>query len=430
MRCWRLAPTHFGALNNLGTLLYALGFTSAARTVYMQAVAHHPRNPKGHVNLANLLAACDETALAVQHFEAALRLDADLVEANRGLAYIYTELRDEKRAAPYRQKAFENRPVEVLPYSGEGPPITLLLLVSAVGGMVPLRHHLDERVFLVSVLFVEFYDPSLPLPPHQLIVNAIGDADLCHAALEAAAGIVAKSTAPLINHPSNVLRTDRIETANRLGRIRGVITPTTASLPRLLLADAGAPALLARRNLTFPLLLRAPGFHTGRFFIRVEDARSLAAGVASLPGDEVLGMQFLDCRSRDGKTRKYRVMMIDGVLYPLHLAVAHDWKVHYFTAEMANNAEHRAEDAAFLENMPAILGPRALAALSEICETMGLDYAGADFSINADGDLVLFEANAAMVVPLPGKDARWDYRRPAVQRILDAIRGLLTKHVR
>jgi hypothetical protein len=113
----------------------------------------------------------------------------------------------------------------------------------------------------------------------------------------------------------------------------------------------------------------------------------------------------------------------------LHLAVSHDWKVHYFTAEMADNAEHRAEDAAFLENMPAVLGPRALAALGEVFETMGLDYAGADFSKNMDGDIVLFEANAAMVVPLPGKDARWDYRRPAVQRILNAIRILLTKHV-
>ena len=29
---------------------------------------------------------------------------------------------------------------------------------------------------------------------------------------------------------------------------------------------------------------------------------------------------------------KYRVMFIDGVCHPLHLAISRDWKVHYFTA--------------------------------------------------------------------------------------------------
>ena len=48
-------PTHFTALNNLGTLAYASGHRSAARTAYAQAVRCHPGNPMGRVNLANLL---------------------------------------------------------------------------------------------------------------------------------------------------------------------------------------------------------------------------------------------------------------------------------------------------------------------------------------------------------------------------------------
>src|ERR1700722_222063 len=43
-------PAHFGALNNLGVLLYSTGFRTAARTVYAETVARHPGNPKGHVN--------------------------------------------------------------------------------------------------------------------------------------------------------------------------------------------------------------------------------------------------------------------------------------------------------------------------------------------------------------------------------------------
>ena len=70
--------------------------------------------------------------------------------------------------------------------------------------------------------------------------------------------------------------------------------------------------------------------------------------------------------------------------------------------------------------MPGVLGPPAMRALHQICETLALDYAGIDFSLNAQGDILLFEANAVMVVNPPEKDARWDYRKPAVQRILDA----------
>ncbi len=47
------APTNFAALNDLGALLKDMGYRSAARTAYAQAVACHPDNPIGHVNLAN-----------------------------------------------------------------------------------------------------------------------------------------------------------------------------------------------------------------------------------------------------------------------------------------------------------------------------------------------------------------------------------------
>jgi hypothetical protein len=127
--------------------------------------------------------------------------------------------------------------------------------------------------------------------------------------------------------------------------------------------------------------------------------------------------------------RKYRVMTIDGQLYPRHVAISSHWKIHYFTAEMAEDADHRAEDAEFLENMPGVLGPRAMQALSHIQATLGLDYAGIDFGLSADGDLLLFEANATMVVNPPEPDERWAYRRPAVERIFAAVRKMLTAHI-
>ncbi|MGA9640635.1 MAG: hypothetical protein WBQ72_04515 [Terriglobales bacterium] len=135
-------------------------------------------------------------------------------------------------------------------------------------------------------------------------------------------------------------------------------------------------------------------------------------------------MRYLDARGRDGKTRKYRVMMIDGQLYPLHCAISNHWKIHYFTAEMADNPLHRAEDAAFIRNMPLALGPLAMHALERIQSTLGLDYGGIDFGLNAKGEVLLFEANATMVVNPPEPDERWNYRLPAVRRIHTAVQKM------
>jgi len=137
-------------------------------------------------------------------------------------------------------------------------------------------------------------------------------------------------------------------------------------------------------------------------------------------------MQYLDARGSDGKTRKFRVMMIDGQLYLLHCAISSHWKIHYFTAEMADNPAHRAEDQAFLEDMRSALGPIAMDALARIQSALYLDYTGIDFGLNAKGE-ILFDANATMVVNPPEPDARWNYRRPAYERIAAAIRKMLTE---
>lgn len=175
----------------------------------------------------------------------------------------------------------------------------------------------------------------------------------------------------------------------------------------------------------FPLLLRSPGYHTGRNFILVERAAELAAAAASLPGSDLLVIEYLDARGKDGNARKYRVMMIGGKLFPLHLAISRNWKVHYFTSDMADKPHHRLEEAAFLADMPAVLGDKAYRALEAIRDALGLDYAGIDFGVNADGDLLLFEANATMVIAVPDNDARWAYRRTAITKILDAVVAML-----
>jgi len=417
-------PTHLAALNNLGTLLDAEGHRSAARTAYAQAVAHHPADAMSRVNLANILYETGAFAAAREHYEAALQIDPDQREAHRGLAYVLADSGDQEGAQEHRRKAFAGRPLIALPYRGEGPPVSVLLLISARGGNIPTRHLLDDRVFQTFAVTPEFYDPKVPLPPHHIVFNAIGDADLAAPALIAAQALLAHTDRPVINSPDAVLSTGRAHHA-RLARLPGARVPLTITLPRAVLASPNAPAALENRGFRFPLLVRTPGFHTGRHFLHVESPAHLPGALAELPGKELTVIEFLDARGADGKARKYRVMMIGGQLYPLHLAISNHWKIHYFTADMADSPAHRAEDAAFLADMPQVLGSRASAALAQIQSALALDYAGVDFGLSAEGDVLLFEANATMVVNPPEPGEIWDYRRPAVERILAAVRRML-----
>jgi glutathione synthase/RimK-type ligase-like ATP-grasp enzyme len=423
----RKAPTHFGTLNEFGTLLTKMGAIEAACRVYAEAILHHPDNPLARVNLANLLLRANRYSEAREHYERALQADPDHAEAHQGLGAVLADLGDRARAREHFRQGFRGHAVSTLPYRGDKPPIPLLQLVSSGGGNIPSALLLDDTSFLTSVIVADYCDPSTPLPPHQLIFNAIGDADLCGPALEAAARIVAGAKVPVINDPHAVMRTGRSGNAERLHGIEGVRTAHTKAIARDALVSTDGPRLLAERGFAFPLLLRSPGCHTGRNFVLVEGPADLSAAAAAIPGEELLAIEYLDARGRDSSARKFRVMMIDGALYPLHLAISQDWKVHYFTSDMADRPDHRAEEAKFLEDMAAVLGPKAMRALSAIQPALGLDYAGSDFSLSPEGDLLLFEANATMVIARPNDDARWAYRRGAIDGAVRAVAAMLKR---
>ena len=423
----RKAPTHFSALNELGTLLTNMGAIEAACRVYAEAILHHPDNPLARVNLANLLLRANRYKEAREHYEHALQVDPHHAPAHQGLGAVLADLGDREGAREHFRKGFRGQAVSTLPYRGDKPPIRLLQLVSSGGGNIPSGLFLDDTRFLTSVVVADHLEPSTSLPPHQIIFNAIGDADLCEVALEAATRIVAGARVPVINDPRAVMKTGRIGNSTRLRDMPGVRTARTMAIARDVLAGPDGAGAVAAHGFSFPLLLRSPGYHTGRNFVLVEGAAGLAAAATGLPGEELLAIQYLDARDGRGKARKFRVMMIDGRLYPLHLAISGNWKVHYFTSEMADEPGHRAEEAKFLENMPAVLGARAMQALTAIQSALGLDYAGIDFGLSDDGDLLLFEANATMVIAKPNDDARWAYRRGAIDRVLDAVVAMLTR---
>ncbi len=410
-------------LHELAALLTRQGARTAAATVYRQLCATNARDAAAQIGLANLLHEAGGPDDAWRHYQAALDAAPGTPEAHQGLGNLCAARGDMRLAWAHWRAGYTDRVFNAWTYRGSGTPTRVLLLISVVGGNVRARGLIDDAVYAVTAVHMEFFTPAHELPPHDLVFNAIGDADLCGPALSAAMSLVARTEAPVINPPDAVARTGRGENARRLGRLEDVVCPAMASLPRAGLTGD----VLAGLGLGWPVLLRAPGFHTGQHFERIDTPGEVADAAARLPGKNVLAMECLDARGADGAWRKGRVMIIGGVLYPLHWAVSGDWKVHYFTAGMAGEAEHRAEEARFLADMAEFLGDRAMAGLAAIGRALGLDYAGVDFVVRADGAAMVFEANAAMVILAPPEGDMWDYRRPAYEAALGAACGLL-KH--
>jgi tetratricopeptide (TPR) repeat protein len=423
------APAHVVALNNFAALLHLMGSHDTGLKLNRAVLALEPDNFKARLNLAENLRKSGELAEARDQYEIILQLAPDLQEAHLGLAYVLRYLRQDDAAWAHWRKAVGKHPAVKFPGREQNDLPRIIVLVAPCGGNAPIMRLLDKKTFVALELIPDFYDAAAPLPRYDLILNAIGDADHCPTSLDAAGRLLEHNTRPLLNAPDRVRPTGRADNARLLGTLEGVVTPRIVTLDREILAGSSAGSVLEEHGLNFPLLLRAPGFHGGAHFVRVEDAGGLAPAVSGLPGKTLMAIQYLETQDGDGKVRKFRVMMIDGKLYPLHKAVSQHWMIHYFSAEMSHSAEHRAEDEAFLEEMPAVLGERAMGALEKIREAMRLDYAGIDFSLGREGEVLLFETNATMVVPGVPKDEKWNYRRRPVDRIGDAVREMIRSRV-
>lgn len=422
-------PTHFTALNNFGTLCLETGYRSAARTLYEEALRHHPGNRVAHVNFANLRYSDGNLAAALLHYTAALRLDVNCIEAHRGMGNVLADLGQEEAAETHRSFAYSQQPVIPMRFTGKKPGVKLLILFAATGGNIPTKPLIDQQKFEVTTVAADFFDPAQDLPPHTLIFNAAGDADRSVKALQRAELLLTRTTAPVINHPSAVLTTNRAAIAARFSGWPGIVTPRTVTLAKDGFLPENLEKTLAEHALGFPFLLRAPGFHTGQYFLKIDTPSDLDAALADLPGSQIMAIEYLEARGADGLYRKYRTMMIGGVLYPLHLALSRNWKVHYFSADMAEAPLHRAEEEAFLADMPGVLGPSVMAGLEAITRELCLDYGGMDFAVSANGEILLFETNATMVIVEPDSDPRWAYRRAPFLHVRDAVYDMLNSRL-
>ena len=352
-------------------------------------------------------------------FAEAVRADGTLTAARHHLAASLSRLGRTQEARPHLQAALKHERIFTQP----GPPGAprVLILAMATEGNIPLEHLLPEQDYTRIWWFIDHApDPRTEiLPAHDIVFNAIGDPDMSGPADAKLAAFLSVNTKRLLNDPAGVARTRRDRIPALLAGIDGLLvprvcriegTPSSAAIMRAVGGSGVAP----------PLLLRPAGGHGGAGVLRIEDWDGFDA-----PGAPAwYATAFHDCRSADGYTRKYRVIFVGGVPYAYHLAISSDWLVHYFSADMDSQAWKLAEEAAFLADPCAVLGERAYAALHEAGTRLGLNYCGIDFGLAA-GRIVVFEANATMLVHPETNTGPLAFKNPATSRITAALQAML-----
>jgi len=287
---------------------------------------------------------------------------------------------------------------------------------------VPLQHLIArDRITLVR-WYIEYAtdDQDCALPRFDVVFNAIGEADLLPDIRPSVARLL--QNARVRNHPANIALTGRAALPRRLAGIQGVVVPPIVRHDAERCAMAGS---LARAGISPPVLMRPLGAHGGEGVRRIDDA----AALPSVQDGAYYLTQFVDFASADGWYRKYRMIFIEGRPYPYHLAISPHWLVHYWRCGMEDDPARRAEERQFLADPQATLGTSAMAALHAIGQRLGLDYGGIDFSLLADGSVLVFEANATMLVH-PEFDGRFAYRNPAVAAIRAAFAAMLGANLR
>jgi hypothetical protein len=383
------------------------------KAAYLAALRHDPGDVDAMTGLGALLAKVGMNSDARIVLEETLRLHPTHADAHRFLVGVFAALGDQDAADAHSKQEFAQRPIYVVPFAGTGHPVRLLLLVAAAGINTRTARFCDRRLFETITVAAEFISDATSIPAHDVVFNAIGEAEGTEA-IAAVQRFGALTDRRILNAPAAVCATTRVANAARLGTLPGVITARTVRVARERVVD-----LALARELGLPFLLRVPGHHTGEYFERVDDLAQLDAVLAHLPGQELLAMSFLDARDAQGRYRKFRMMIVDGKLYPLHAAVGATWKLHFFSG--THGDEERALDQAFLADPQAVIGTRAFSALHAIATVLNLDYGGIDFAVDPAGNVLVFEANATMTVPEADVDPQFAYRTKALDTVADAV---------
>jgi hypothetical protein len=282
-----------------------------------------------------------------------------------------------------------------------------------------------EKLFLVAGEGLPDYWPE-----HDIVFVAVGESEENLAILDELGHRLKKWPKPVLNRPAGIKKLIRDGAYEVLRDVAGSFMPVNRRIGRtdFMLVAVGEKSISPFTESPFPIIARPVDSHAGIGLQRLENPEAVADYLRKQGEDEFFVSPFIDYRSSDGWFRKYRIALIDGIAFPVHMAVSKRWMVHYLNADMIDNAANRGEEAQFMLFFGGGFGLRHAQALARINELLELDYVLLDCGEMPDGRLLIFEAGNAMIVHAMDPEALFPHKAPTIRMLFEAFHRMLDRH--
>lgn len=421
-----LNPGHWPSRTNLVQALMATQQHLLAKLLLEELVEERPQDASMHHQLGKLYFEVNELESALQCFARAIALNPLDSESIYWTGSIQQKMGEIDAAEAAYAQAAKIHPLIRRPATKLPAEFRIVTLFAPFAGNLPTDYLLKDTAYDIATLAVfasrEYHTEALARDV-QVVVNLISDADQADALLPLAADVADRFGKPTVNDPRKIQRTTRDAVAAALQGIPGCLVPKV--LRQKAGTDLAAATLLAALAPASTVLMRPVGTHGGDDLEKLEGPEALAAALAQRTDTDRYFIEYIDYRSVDGYFRKYRFIFVNGEILPYHLAIADHWKVHHDSTDMADHPWMQREEEAFLNDPASVFGPSHYQVLREIRERVGLDYFGVDCALDRSGNLVMFEANASMLVH--DQNEKFFYKAPFVHRIKSAFDDMLRK---
>ena len=357
--------------------------------------------------------------------------EPDNAAAMMDLAVIEQIFGNEGDGIARQGEALRLRQVFHSPCSNPTPGLRLLALAAPgdVGNNTPLEFLLEGSDIALSTLYIVPGQPlPEPLPAHDLAFVAACAADANRAVLAEIERLLRTWPKPVLNHPEQIGALSRERLHSVVKNVPGLVTPATVRIDRTTLGEIAAGRAELAAHLpegAFPLIARPLDSHAGRGLQKLDDAGALTRYLAERPERGFHISRFVDYRSPDGLFRKYRVVFIGGKPYACHMAIASQWMIYYLNAGMAESAAKKIEEERFMTGFDHEFAKRHQAALAGIADRVDLDYFGIDCAQTAEGSLLLFEADIAMIVHLMDSPTIFPYKVVQMKKLFADFAAML-----
>lgn len=300
-----------------------------------------------------------------------------------------------------------------------------------IGANTPLEFLLEGSDVALTTVYVL---PGRPLPSdipeHDLAFVAVTASESNRVILDELEDVLAWWPVPVINSPVRISALARDGLFSALHSIPGLQTPPFVRVRRRELQSAATGAArLATLSpaCAFPIVVRSRDSQAGDSLTKIDDEDGLSRYLAAHVEARFSISPFLNYRSSDGQFRKFRIVVVDQRPYACHMSVSDEWNMHYFNAKMESSAEKRMEEASFFAEFDQDFIARHGAALAAVAERVGLDYFGVDCAETPAGDLLIFEADHALLVHDMDPVDVFPYKPAQMRKIFDAFSAFLYK---